>query len=55
MKHDTAPNIKVAGGFESNSQSASKRKESLIKSLLRAPRKRSIKMLWSKEKFKFIK
>ena len=47
--------IKLAGGFESNTQSASKRKESSIKSLLRAPRKCLIKKLWSKEKFKSIK
>ena len=35
--------IKLAGGFESNTQSASKRKESSIKSLLRAPWKHLIK------------
>ena len=41
MKHDTAVN-KLAGGFESSTQSASKTKASSIKSLLRAPRKRLI-------------
>ena len=47
--------IKLAGGFESNTQTASKRKDSSIKYLLRAPRKRLIKKLWSKKKFKSIK
>ena len=46
MKHDTAVN---------KTQSASKRKETSIKSLLRAPRKCPIKKLWSKEKLKSIK
>ena len=41
--------IKLAGGFELNTQSASKRKEFSSKSLLRAPRKRLTKKLWSRK------